>query len=990
MNSLKIKQAFIYGFGKWVDYSLDFPDNNFVCIHGRNESGKSTIQKFILFMLFGLYPKERAFYRPKTSSKMGGRLTIIDQEIGEIIIERLDNVQNGKAICYTKEGEHDEEWLNTYLQGMTAKTYQSIFSFSALDLLSIHNIHEENINEILLSIGLTGSTHIHTVDKKLEQEMNDLFKPYGTKPKINQQLTLLKQLAAKRMEAEKEINQYREQKEALEQTKKEIIDLQHTLQKEKEKLLLIERKQQALPFVHPYKQAKEGLKGLRQHIPFPEDGVNRFQNLKEKIIPLQSELSIYKKNKQELKKKIDQLQSEQKKMSLINEMKLLLGQTSQYDYLLQEINDLQEIIQEQHVRLETEISYLNLSISKEDLFTLTFPFQTEKAWATIKETFEKITAERNQLLLEKQAITKNIKQLEQEKEQLKRTSLTKEERVYLEQKLQRDQETALLKQMEKEYGKQQQKLQYQKKHLKRKSRFAISLSLCFALISGIIALISHSFIFITGAIVGAVIAIFFWVSGKNSVSNLEEIFTWSENPSEPPLTKEKRQEIGYRLTQDDENQLRLTNLQERLNTLNIKYQLLQEQYTNWKIKEQQLDKQIGKEQETYPFLMEVKVEDWPTLYHSIKRLIGEASEIEKTEEKRKKKEKEKQYFEKNVRELGFKMNQAENETVSNAITFFEKIVEQYEKNQTDLENHHHTMKEMEKQIHHLQEHILHYEEEQRKLFNLADVQDEDEFYKCAKEKENKQEFESTIQQIHTQFVTIFSKTEWELFLLENKTEQGLLICQQEQKETILVIEQKLNEKRQAVATYQAQLEKIESSESYSKLIHRLQMEKEQLSVLSKRWSILKTAQAMLRETKQLYKEKYLQDVLEQATNYFSYITDHKYQRIIAPTDKQPFLVETSQRIKFSVHELSQGTIDQLYVSLRLAIGEVMGEKHQLPFIIDDAFVHFDSTRLNRILPILTSISKKKQIIFFTCKQEILENIASENKVDLLNVVRVTP
>lgn len=168
------------------------------------------------------------------------------------------------------------------------------------------------------------------------------------------------------------------------------------------------------------------------------------------------------------------------------------------------------------------------------------------------------------------------------------------------------------------------------------------------------------------------------------------------------------------------------------------------------------------------------------------------------------------------------------------------------------------------------------------------------------------------------------------------------------------------------------------------------MEKEQLSVLSKRWSILKTAQAMLRETKQLYKEKYLQDVLEQATNYFSYITDHKYQRIIAPTDKQPFLVETSQRIKFSVHELSQGTIDQLYVSLRLAIGEVMGEKHQLPFIIDDAFVHFDSTRLNRILPILTSISKKKQIIFFTCKQEILENIASENKVDLLNVVRVTP
>ncbi len=88
-------------------------------------------------------------------------------------------------------------------------------------------------------------------------------------------------------------------------------------------------------------------------------------------------------------------------MSLINEMKLLLGKTSQYDYLLQEINDLQDIIQEQHVRLETEISYLNLSISKEDLFSLTFPFQTEKAWATIKETFEKNNCRKKSIVTRK-------------------------------------------------------------------------------------------------------------------------------------------------------------------------------------------------------------------------------------------------------------------------------------------------------------------------------------------------------------------------------------------------------------------------------------------------------------------------------------------------------------------------------------------------------------------------------------------------------------
>lgn len=72
--------------------------------------------------------------------------------------------------------------------------------------------------------------------------MNDLFKPYGKKPKINQQLTLLKQLAAKRMEAEKEINQYREQKEALEQTKKRNHRLTTYPTKRKRKIIIDRKK----------------------------------------------------------------------------------------------------------------------------------------------------------------------------------------------------------------------------------------------------------------------------------------------------------------------------------------------------------------------------------------------------------------------------------------------------------------------------------------------------------------------------------------------------------------------------------------------------------------------------------------------------------------------------------------------------------------------------------------------------------------------------
>src|SRR5699024_5269836 len=194
-NKINIKQATIYGFGKWIDYTIDLSKEKFICISGNNESGKSTLQQFILFMLFGLPPKQREFYRPKTSGKMGGRLSIIDPVIGEYIIERLDEVQNGAARCYAPDGqEHGEEWLKDRLKGMTKEIYQSVYSFSALDLNHLKKMKDEDIGEVLLGIGLTGSNNIYHIEKQLDQKIAALFKPTGKIPKINQKLDSLDEL----------------------------------------------------------------------------------------------------------------------------------------------------------------------------------------------------------------------------------------------------------------------------------------------------------------------------------------------------------------------------------------------------------------------------------------------------------------------------------------------------------------------------------------------------------------------------------------------------------------------------------------------------------------------------------------------------------------------------------------------------------------------------------------------------------------------------
>lgn len=63
--------------------------------------------------------------------------------------------------------------------------------------------------------------------------------------------------------------------------------------------------------------------------------------------------------------------------------------------------------------------------------------------------------------------------------------------------------------------------------------------------------------------------------------------------------------------------------------------------------------------------------------------------------------------------------------------------------------------------------------------------------------------------------------------------------------------------------------------------------------------------------------------------------------------------------------LSIGTIDQLYLSLRLAIIKELTEEN-IPIILDEAFAYYDDERLKNILQFIFKEFNNLQIIIFTC------------------------
>jgi uncharacterized protein YhaN len=70
--------------------------------------------------------------------------------------------------------------------------------------------------------------------------------------------------------------------------------------------------------------------------------------------------------------------------------------------------------------------------------------------------------------------------------------------------------------------------------------------------------------------------------------------------------------------------------------------------------------------------------------------------------------------------------------------------------------------------------------------------------------------------------------------------------------------------------------------------------------------------------------------------------------------------------------LSKGTVDQLYLALRLAMVQSMSENGEsIPLLLDDPFANYDDHRLERTLELLARLSAQNQVILFTCREDVV-------------------
>lgn len=114
------------------------------------------------------------------------------------------------------------------------------------------------------------------------------------------------------------------------------------------------------------------------------------------------------------------------------------------------------------------------------------------------------------------------------------------------------------------------------------------------------------------------------------------------------------------------------------------------------------------------------------------------------------------------------------------------------------------------------------------------------------------------------------------------------------------------------------------------------------------------------------------------------ISNGKYSKININEEKG-IIVEKENGEYVEAEKLSCGTIDQLYLSLRLAILKEETSEN-MPVILDEAFAYYDENRLKNLLKYISVEYPQKQVIILTCtnrEREILNKLhINYNSIEL--------
>lgn len=163
------------------------------------------------------------------------------------------------------------------------------------------------------------------------------------------------------------------------------------------------------------------------------------------------------------------------------------------------------------------------------------------------------------------------------------------------------------------------------------------------------------------------------------------------------------------------------------------------------------------------------------------------------------------------------------------------------------------------------------------------------------------------------------------------------------------------------------------------LAEELERRRTEYQALTQALEVLDRAEAALRE-------RFSPALNRRAGELLSRLTAGRYREVTLTRELEASARGADSLMPRRTLELSQGTAEQVYLAVRLAICQLcLPQDDPAPLVLDDALVTFDGERLALALDTLAELAKERQILLFTCQDREARWARGREDVNLIRL-----
>lgn len=928
---MKIKTLDIYGYGKWINQRFEL-NEHLQLIYGPNEAGKSTLQSFIRSILFGFPTKRKRInqqnrYEPKKGNRYGGRLLLTETPFGDLWIERT---AAGVMIQNLQGDLLPSNVLEEILSGMDERLFDTFYAFNIQNLQELSRLDANQINDYFLSIGTVGSDQFLNVAKQLEKETDELYRPQAHNRPINQLLSEYEQLAEKVEESKASMKRYDFLLEAREKENQTIQALNATI---KDLDSQLRERDKLITRYDTYLKDRAANRELEQLV-YIEIDPSYPDQLKEANKAIQAnQLEIA-----QLNEKITLIKGELGSMTRLNwainhekDREIWLQRT-------QQIKEIQANIEQAQARIVEQQKIMQDLASRGQ-------FYPDKVENTSEYTIQLESG----LLLQERKI--NLLKNEE--------NLKAERKVYLEQRKTQQNYSAVVRS-------QVAKLETQRMNEEALLIEETSLKNYFVtfifLVIGIVIMStqmmdnnnSTGLLFWLGIImliIGLVSTLYIFYGHRKKYQ------AFHNSPIVPKIAELRQKEIDYQ-EQSKAIGIEINHREEGLAEIEKEKQNNAQELQKWLVS-------IG----FYP----TADPEWVLKTNPVKAYFEAEALKEHFEAEINKNHKHIEEWRELTAPLFERFPFAE-EGVRLRIRYIEELEAQLKVTQLRGQSLNERIEETIQKIEQLTEKIAQDNAKIKTILTQTNSRNEIDFDLKVKDNQRINE----LKQLRLLYQEQIQGHEEALAEISNK--QALVEEYKRLEAKMLLTQEQLVPHHEERANLEVEIRYLEQDGTYQTLIQQLENKRAELKEKVLYWSSKRVAMEMIYQTLRHGLNDPLPQMTQRANELFEKLSYGRYTQI--KLNKTDVKVIQFSGILFEPHELSQGTLEQLYVALRLAFVESATSMVKLPLMIDDAFVNFDDIRKTSMYQVLESFSQTTQILYFTFDQAAKQAFSNHHTIDL--------